>query len=70
MDKIKLIAEVLGYIAVGTSLIAALTPTQRDDKIAGKVLGFLHKLYSFLPSIGINPNTRILEERIGQKEGK
>ncbi|MBT8187841.1 MAG: hypothetical protein KJO73_09135 [Croceitalea sp.] len=67
MEKIQPIAEVLGYICVVVSLIASMTPTQKDDKFAGKMFGILHKIYKVLPTIGINPNTRVLEEKLKDK---
>lgn len=44
------------------SLVARLTPTPKDDKIVSKVSGFILKIVRFLPTIGINPNTKKLEK--------
>jgi len=67
MDKIKIYAEILGYICVVATMVAALTPSKKDDSFVGKACELVHKLLKLFPTIGINPATRILEEKLTPK---
>lgn len=68
MDKVQLIAEIIGYVAVVATLIVNLTPSPKDDAFMSKVWGWLHSIFKLFPTIGINPNTRILEEKLKEKK--
>lgn len=59
MDKVQLVAELLGYLAMFVTIVARLTPTQKDDSFAGKFLGLMHKVYKVLPSLGVNPSVKL-----------
>jgi len=63
MEKVKLIAEILGYVCLAATGIAALTPSKKDDSIVGKICGLIHGIIKLVPTIGVNPSTRILEEK-------
>jgi len=51
-------------LVLGASFIARLTPTPKDDKIVSTVSRFILKAVRFLPTIGINPNTKSLEKSL------
>lgn len=70
MEKIKLGFEVLGYVCVIATMVVALTPSPSDDTIVGKISKIVHKIMKMLPTIGINPDTRILEEKLKESEKK
>lgn len=53
---------ILMSIVVAASIIAKLTPTPKDDKIVSKFSSLVLKAIKFLPTIGVNPNTKKLEE--------
>lgn len=67
MDKIKIILQALGALTVAATFIAALTPTSKDDAIVGKISEWVNKIIKFLPTLGINPSTRVLEAKAEAK---
>lgn len=68
MEKIKLGFEILGSLTVAATLIAAMTSTKKDDSVVGKITKVVNSVLKFLPTIGINPSTRILEHEAAKKE--
>jgi hypothetical protein len=57
-----MILEVLGGLVLVASVIVRLTPSPSDDQLLGKAEGFIYKILSFLPTLGVNPNTKKLKE--------
>ena len=49
-------------VASIATIIARLTPTPKDDSIVAKVISVVEKIISFLPTIGVNPATKRLQE--------
>jgi len=43
-------------------VVPVLTPSKIDDEYASKFGAFMIKALAFLPTIGINPRTKALEE--------
>lgn len=68
MEKIQLIAEIIGYVCLLATTIAAITPSSKDDSVVGKISAVIHKLLKLFPTIGINPATRILEEKLNAEK--
>lgn len=66
MENWKVILDSVSHVVFGLVVIATtvvrLTPTKSDDEKLGKILNKIHKLFSYLPTIGINPKTKELEE--------
>ena len=56
------VAQLLGALVVIASIIVRITPSQKDDKKLAKYANYFFKFMSYLPTIGINPNTRKLQE--------
>lgn len=52
---------VFGLVAVAT-VVVRITPTKSDDEKLDKILTKVHKIFSYLPTLGINPKTKELEE--------
>ena len=53
---------VLSGLVVVASAVAKVTPSKTDDEVVSKVGKFLFKVLAFLPKVGLNPQTKKLEE--------
>jgi hypothetical protein len=56
------LAQALGILVLVATFIAKLTPSPADDGKVHKISDMIHKLIGYLPTIGINPNTKKLQE--------
>jgi Na+-transporting NADH:ubiquinone oxidoreductase subunit NqrC len=56
----------IGAITLLATVIVRLTPTKVDDQAMGKVSKVVLKVLHWLPTIGVNPQTKKLEEAIMQ----
>ena len=56
------VCQVIGGIAIVATAIVQLTKSKSDDKAVSKAIRKVLKLMSYLPTIGINPNTKKLED--------
>lgn len=63
-DIIQVAALVLSTITVVATVVVRLTPTKTDDQYVSKGAKMLVKVLRWLPTIGINPQTKKLEETI------
>lgn len=61
-DYIQLIALLGMAVTVLATIIVRLTPSKIDDEYASKLGSFMMKALAFLPTIGINPRTKALED--------
>lgn len=52
---------VTALVAVATAYVQLTTTTKDDEKLKG-IVGFLVKVKSYLPTVGINPDTKKLKE--------
>jgi len=57
-------ANVTMLVVVIASFIARLTPTPKDDKLVSKISSFIIKIVKFLPTVGVNPHTKSLENAL------
>lgn len=68
MAKIVIVIQgicmAIGAITLAATVIVRLTPTKVDDAQMSKIAKFIVKLLHWLPTIGINPQTKMLEETI------
>lgn len=55
-------AYVLMAIVIGATIIAKITPSPKDDETVSKISAYILKLVKFLPTIGVNPSTKKLED--------
>ncbi len=66
MDHWKDILDMLSHVVFGIVMVATaivrLTPTKSDDEKLDKVLTKVHAFFRFLPTFGVNPKTKELEE--------
>lgn len=56
-----LVAQILGYLTIGATIIVKLTPSKSDDLKAEKISGKIWKYINMLPTLGINPRTKAIE---------
>lgn len=59
----------LGLVILAT-VIARITPTKKDDKFSLEAASFLEKALAFLPTIGVNPATKKLNEALKEAQAK
>lgn len=62
--------EVLGGLVLIASAIVRFTPSLKDDEYLAKGEGFLYKIMAWLPTLGINPNTKKMKELLEKMGGK
>ena len=65
---IDLLAHVvLSAVAFATAVVR-LTPSKSDDEKVNKLIKKVQKLFSYLPTVGINPRTEELEKLVEQQK--
>lgn len=62
IPKLEFLAQILGGIVIVATVVAKLTPTPKDDSIVDKVAKIVLKVVKYLPTLGVNPNTKSLEK--------
>lgn len=61
-DWLNFASVILSSVVVIATVISRLTPSKKDDEITGKVAGLLFKAIKWLPTLGVNPQTKKLEQ--------
>lgn len=69
-DIIELIALFLMALTVLATLVVRITPSKSDDEKVAALAEKLMKAISYLPTIGINPRTKKLEEAYKELQEK
>lgn len=59
---LDLLSHVFFALVIIATVVVRITPTKSDDEKLNKFLGKFHKVVSWLPTIGINPKTKEMEE--------
>lgn len=68
ISKIELALELIGALAVAATIIAKLTPTPKDDGAVKKISDIVFKIIKYLPTFGVNPKTKQLEEALKEQQ--
>ncbi len=64
-------AQIFMAISVLATVVVRLTPKESDNEKVEKAVEKVHKLIGYLPTIGVNPRTKKLEEALAEiKERK
>ena len=63
-DWIQAFALIGMCVSILATLVARLTPSTADDEKVAKFVAALQKILAFLPTIGINPQTKKLQEEL------
>lgn len=58
------VSQVVFALVILATAIARLTPSPDDDVAVGKVRAFLLNVVRFLPTVGVNPQTKKLEKAL------
>ena len=69
-DIVQLIALIGMAVSILATLVARIIPGTKDDEAVGKGVGFFLKLLHWAPTIGINPQTKKLEEAYAELKAK
>lgn len=56
------ICEVIGFVAGIATVIVRITPSPKDDRVVGRFIKGVLKVMSYLPTIGVNPETKKLKD--------
>ena len=64
------VLDILGALVLVSTLVVRLTPSPSDDEAIGKIYGYWLSAIKWLPTIGINPQTKKLEEVINELKSK
>jgi hypothetical protein len=58
----EIVPEVLSALMVLATVVVRFTPSKADDKVALSVSDKVLKAIHWLPTIGVNPKTKALED--------
>ena len=69
-DFIEAFALLGMLVSIMATVLVRLTPTKSDDEKVAKVVGKIQKALSYLPTLGINPRTQLLEQQLKEMQEK
>lgn len=67
---VELISVALTSLVILATVIVRVTPSSADDEQVSKFAGFVMKIISYLPTIGLNPKTKKLQEYYDEMKKK
>lgn len=59
-----MVAQLMFGLMLVATVVTRLIPGKKDDEALGKVWGKVHKVLGYLPTLGINPRTKKLQEAL------
>jgi len=68
-DIIQIIALVGMVLTLVATVVVRFTPSKLDDEVVAGLAGKLIKVLQWLPTIGVNPRTKALEEAYKEIKG-
>jgi len=63
-EWIQVSLTMLGALVVFATAAVRLTPSKKDDLIISKIASSWSKILMFLPTLGINPKTKKMQEAL------
>lgn len=66
---VELLAQFLGGLVIFATVAVRLTPSPKDDEAVGKYAGKILKFLSYLPTIGLNPQTKKIQDAYEDLKG-
>ena len=60
--SVMAVIMLLGGLVIVATAITRLTASKKDDEVVEKMSSGLFKFLAFLPTLGVNPKTKKLEE--------
>ena len=61
-EYLPAVLQAIGGLVIVATIAVRLTPSKGDDESVGKVAKYFFRLLQFLPTIGVNPQTKKIEE--------
>jgi ATP adenylyltransferase/5',5'''-P-1,P-4-tetraphosphate phosphorylase II len=69
-DFIEAFALIGMCVSILATVVVRLTPSKVDDEKVGAMVVKFQKALSYLPTIGINPRTQLLEQQLKEIQEK
>lgn len=69
-DIVQMIALVGMAVSILATLVARIIPGTKDDEAVGKFVSVVQKLIGWMPTLGVNPQTKKLEEAYQELKAK
>lgn len=74
LAKIGPVLQVASYVLMAlvivATIVAKITPTPKDNKVVSTGATYILKFIKFLPTLGVNPSTKKLEEAYAKIQEK
>lgn len=70
LEIIPTILQGLGALVIVATAIVKITPSPKDDEQVSKLAKAFFRLLKFLPTIGINPQTKKIEDQYKEMQNK
>lgn len=70
MEYLPIVLQGLGALVILATVVVRFTPSKVDDENINKIAKAFLKMLRFLPTIGINPQTKKLEDQIEELQKK
>jgi hypothetical protein len=67
-NYVEMIALALMGLVILATIVVRLTPSKLDDASVGKITAMIVKIIAWLPTIGLNPRTKKLEDAYKELE--
>lgn len=67
---LQLVATLIGGVVLVATAVARFTKTPKDDEAVGKVREAVLRVLRYLPTLGVNPQTKSLEKALEDSKGK
>lgn len=61
-EYLSILAQALGSLVVVATVIVKLTPSESDNAKVQKYANTIMKILSYLPTLGVNPETKKLKK--------
>jgi len=68
-EYLPAVLQVLGAIVIAATAVVKVTPNPKDDPAVDSIANKFFKAVSYLPTIGINPRTKKIEEAYKDVKG-
>ena len=62
MEYLPIVLQGIGALVIAATCVVKLTPSSKDDAVVADIGSKFLKFLSYLPTIGINPRTKKIEE--------
>lgn len=63
-------AEVIGALAILATFVVRLIPKSSANEKVNSVVQKIHKLFAYLPTLGINPKTKQLLGQLAEEQAQ